>query len=259
MTVPAEIEKLIKESGNSFHSKVARWLVGDGWHIRVSPYYMDQSQNKAREIDLVAEKLFEIQDFRGRRHSDLVVRLFVECEFVPGHSVFWFSDKDKRAAMKLACSLGVGFKPDNTYTQKHHYLSSPSAKVAKLFATSKASPEQDPFYKALNQVLSAQVAMRNQASSIPGRSNGSRRVLNCPVIVCSSFSGIYAADFIHDVDPVPVEDNFLLEVQYAYTDTSSNSRDDYFLIDVVEFEQLPRFSAALDRDAQAACFMLRPD
>ena len=60
MSVPDEITKLIDNSGNNFHAKVARWLSNDGWHITVSPYYMDQSQSKAREIDLIAEKAWPI-------------------------------------------------------------------------------------------------------------------------------------------------------------------------------------------------------
>ena len=62
MTVPSEVSELIKNSGNNFHAKVARWLAENDWHVVVSPYYMDQTQNKAREIDLIAEKFWPIND-----------------------------------------------------------------------------------------------------------------------------------------------------------------------------------------------------
>ena len=61
MTIPAEVTQLIKTSGNNFHAKVARWFRTNGWHIVISPYYMDQTQNKAREIDLIAEKLWPVR------------------------------------------------------------------------------------------------------------------------------------------------------------------------------------------------------
>ncbi len=48
MAVPNEVSELIKNSGNNFHAKVACWLSDNGWHVVVSPYYMDQTQNKAR-------------------------------------------------------------------------------------------------------------------------------------------------------------------------------------------------------------------
>lgn len=259
MTVPEQIDRIINESGNSFHARVAQWLSGDGWHIHVSPYYMDQSQNKAREVDLIAEKAFEIRDPFNHWHGDLVVRLFIECKFVPGHSVFWFLDKNQDAALRLVLKQGGGFRPDNFYTKRHHYLSQ-SSRVAKVFASSK-SQEQDPFFKALNQVLNAQVSMQHKPVSVldPKRATKKVAVLNYPVIVCSSFSTIYMADFFGSAEPAPVGDNFQLEVQYAYSDKDGNSRDDYFLIDIVDFAQLDKLSTALKVDADTACFMLAPN
>ncbi|MCF8025807.1 MAG: hypothetical protein K9K82_10010 [Desulfobacteraceae bacterium] len=79
MEVPDEVSKLVRNSGNNFHAKVARWLLDDNWHVVVSPYYMDQTQNKAREIDLIAEKLWPINDLSGwRQIGGVAVRLFVE-------------------------------------------------------------------------------------------------------------------------------------------------------------------------------------
>src|SRR5512143_4062633 len=102
MSGPEAITKLVAASGNNFHAKVARWMQADGWHVTVSPYYMDQTQNKAREIDLVAEKLWPVMDHWGRQPvGDVAVRLFVECKFIPSYSVFWFTDKDFEAAEKL--------------------------------------------------------------------------------------------------------------------------------------------------------------
>ena len=81
MTIPKEVTELIQSSGNNFHAKVARWLAASGWHVVVSPYYMDQTQNKAREIDLVAEKTWPIQDSFGRAVDNIAVRLLVEKSF----------------------------------------------------------------------------------------------------------------------------------------------------------------------------------
>ena len=56
----SDAKRIVAESGNSFHARVSSWLTSNGWRVVISPYYMDQSQGKARELDLVAEKLFKI-------------------------------------------------------------------------------------------------------------------------------------------------------------------------------------------------------
>ena len=106
MAVPNEVSDLIKNSGNNFHAKVARWLSDNGWHVIVSPYYMDQTQNKARKIDLIAEKLWPVINDFNQKTGDIAVRLYVECKFVPSYSAFWFADKNIKSALKLVCSSG---------------------------------------------------------------------------------------------------------------------------------------------------------
>lgn len=256
MKVPEAVQKLIRESGNTFHAKVARWFTDDGWKVSISPYFMDQTQNKAREIDLVAEKSWPVRDITNRLMGDVVVRLFIECKFIAGNSVFWFADKDEALAMKMVAKLRGGFRPDNTYTKKHHYLSD-SSRVAKLFATEK-SVEQDPFYKALNQALNALTAMRNQPPSILESSRRKTVTLNYPLIVCNSLEGAFGTDFYGEGEPVKIQDNFQMEVQYAFTDNEGSMRNEYFLIDVVSFERLNDISKALERDAGVAIHFMEP-
>ena len=254
MSVPPEILQIVKTSGNTFHAKVARWFQAQGWKVTVSPYYMDQTQGKAREIDLVAEKVWRIDgDFR-RREGEVGVRLFIECKFVPSHSVFWFADKDVAAAEALVCGSGL-FRRDNTYTKTHHYLEK-CPRVAKIFATAAGrSQETEPFYKALNQVLNATVAMRGQGiSSALSQGHQPAVVLEFPVVVCSSFGQIYQTDFYAEQAPEQISENFQLEMQYAYVDRNGQHKDDYFLLDFVEFDRLESFTTAIDQDARTAGF-----
>jgi len=257
MPVPEGVTKIVENSGNNFHAKVARWLTDKDWHVVVSPYYMDQSHGKAREIDLVAEKLWPIRDAFGRPESDLAVRLFIECKYVPAEAVIWFADKNARAAQELVCRSG-SFRPDNMYTERHHYLSK-SRRVAKLFASANGRvQENEPFYKALNQALNGMVSLSGQPVSIPLVKEGRRAasmVLEFPVVVCNSFSNVYAVDFDRDSSPEQVSENFQLEVQYAYVDRHQNARDDYFLLDFVEFERLGEFMEAINSDAEAAAYL----
>jgi len=257
MTVPEEIAELIESSGNSFHSKVARWLVDNDWHVTVSPYYLDQSQGKAREIDIVAEKdLAPICDDFDRPEGQVVVRLFVECKYVASSSVFWLADKDIEQATELVCRSGP-FRRENAYTEQHHYMAS-CHKVAKIFASSKSrQPENEPFYRALNQVLNATVSLRGRPISIPGFKKGRYGrviLLEYPVVICSSFNQIYAMDFYDETSAKRIENNYQLEVSYAYIDSRQNSRNEHFLIDFVEFAKLPTFVDMLQTDAKLAAF-----
>jgi hypothetical protein len=261
MIVPDEIAQLVAGSGNNFHAKVARWLQADGWHVVVSPYYMDQTQNKAREIDLVAEKAWPIKDVWGTQIGDVIVRIFVECKFIPSHSVFWFADKDIESAEKLVCSRGV-FRLGNMYTDKHHYLSQ-SKRVAKLFATAASkSQELEPYYKALNQVLNAMVSMRGGPVSDPSnarKGRGPRVVLELPMVVCSSFEKLYQVDFYADSPPQRISENFQLELRYAYHERDGFQRDEYLLVDFVEFNQLDRLMQSIGKDAEAAAYLASPN
>lgn len=261
MSIPSQVQELIESSGNTFHAKVARWFASDGWDTSVSPYYMDQSQQKARELDLIIEKVWPIRQTFREWAGEVAVRLFVECKFLPGYSVFWFADKDRATVEGMLCSSGK-FRPNNTYTAKHHYLSAGN-RVAKLFASANArGQESEPFYKALNQSLNGLVSMRTQpprAFSSNRRRGGLHVVLDFPVVVCSSFSQLYAADFAGSTDTTLVRDNFQLEVQYAYVEPSGQIRDELFLLDMVEYDQLSQFVKAVEEDAHVAGFFARRD
>jgi len=261
MSAPQQVLDLIAQSGNSFHARVARVFRDAGWTVTVSPYYMDQTQQKSRELDLVVEKLHSTPAGLLGKHTSVVTRLFVECKFVPGHGVFWFTQKNSRGIESLVCRNGP-FRENNSYTQQHHYLQ--GNRAAKLFASSpsRGSQEQEPFYKALNQALTGLVAMRNQTPLClerRGRSISADVVLDFPVVVCSSFSELYAADF-DDVHPVtPIRDNFQLEVQYAYLSQDSTPRNELFVLDFVEFDRLTVFLTQIEEDAKLAAFFSADD
>lgn len=253
MSIPEKIRTLVRESGNAFHARVARSFADKGWHVVVSPYYMDQTQQKARELDLVAEKSWQISSLRGYV-GELVVRLFIECKYVSVDSVFWFADKNEEAAKSLVYETRP-YRNGNMLSDEHHYIKG-SPRVAKLFASSKGQAnENEPIYKALNQTLNAMVAMKGKPISIPDmnkRKLSAKYVLEYPVIVCNSFEKMYSTDFFTDSAPQPVQDNFQLEVQYAYHTQRGNQRDDYFLVDVVELQRLDDFLAFINSDADNA-------
>jgi hypothetical protein len=257
MSTPITVTQLIQRSGNNFHAKVARWFKSNDWHTTVSPYYMDQTQGKARELDLVVEKLWPIRSSLNQHEGYIVIRLFVECKFVASESVFWFASKNSEAAQTLVCSLGA-YRQNSTHTSKHHYIAE-SPRVAKLFTSSNSkTQETEPFYKALNQALNGTVAMKSKSPSHPALTDIRGKkviVFNYPVVICSSFAQLYNVDFLAESQPTVIQENFQLEVQYAFHDRAGNQRDDYFLLDFVEFDQLTKFEEVIDEGAKAGAYL----
>lgn len=251
-----KISKIILESGNAFHAKVARVFRARDWHVVVSPYYMDQNQSKAREIDLIVEKVWPLANGFRFKHHFIHVRLMVECKYVAGDAAFWFAQKDRQAAEDLVCRIGP-FQRDNVYTGKHHYLSTCES-VAKVFASgSGGKAEGDWVYKALNQSINATIAFRNRAPAHPKlQHQGSWRpscvTITFPVVVCSTFEGFHRVEFYDDADPRPLLDPFQMEVQYAYRECDGSARDEYFLLDWIALDALDDFEAVLEADVRAA-------
>lgn len=254
MTLPTEISELLSRSGNSFHGKVATWFKNNGWAVRVSPYYVDQSQSRSREVDLIVEKAFLVPDGLGRPAGSVVARLFVECKFIPQHSVFWMADKNAEHAKDVVHSYGI-FSLDNAYTKNHHYLS--AARVAKVYSTAQnRESENDPYFKALNQVLNGYLNLRQQSTYFTRARD--RRIneitrIDYPIIVCSSFEKIYFADFYDQQGAIPASDPFQIEVNYAYL-MNGTRMEQPFLVDVVSYTHLDSICDAIKRDAELAGF-----
>ncbi|MES1939684.1 hypothetical protein T5B8_05561 [Salinisphaera sp. T5B8] len=258
MSVSDDLRQLIDGSGHNFHARVARWFVDNGWEVTISPYYMDQSHQKAREVDLVAEWVLPDKRRRPRGlgigNYDVGVRLFIECKFVPSLTVFWFAKKKRDNARRLVSAEGQ-FPSDPREIVVHHYLDE-SLRVAKLFQTKShkggqaMSEQQDPFYKALNQVLHASFAMQGRAGDASFGGKVPNTVLEFPVIVCGGFDQLYRVDFFGEgeQEPEKINKNFQLEVQYAY----HGSPNEYRLIDVVDIDRLDAFQQSIVQDAMTA-------
>lgn len=245
MTIPPEITELVSGSGNSFHAKVAQWFKEKGWRIFISPYYIDKTLGKAREIDLVVEKTWPDIYF-GKKRGEFLVRLYIECKFITTFCAFWLVASGKTEIKEFICRDG-NFKNNLNRTDNHHYLM--NSRVAKLFATKGAGQEQDPLYKALNQSLNAMVSMGGRSLIDPTREF--RKVLEYPVIVCNSFERMYGVDFFKSGEPSQIEDNFLLDVQYAYVDQSGKNRNDRFLIDFVSLTTIDAYHDGIEKDVDA--------
>jgi hypothetical protein len=242
--------ELIAKSGNTFHYQVVNFLRERDWSVLVSPYYSDYISDKSKEIDIVAERQFEFPKRGSAKKVQIDVKLFIECKYINSEIVLWFDDKDKmRARTKIVRDTPL--KEDNSYTEKHHYLT--DSKVAKLFTPN--ANKDDVFYKALNQVLSAMIFHSGEGlgSIFPSISP----TLNYPLILCNTFRHLYRVD-AEQTTYSKVDQDFQLEVNYAYLTKNRESRSQYFLIDVINFNMFDNFlNGPMRTDVETVAYVLQ--
>jgi hypothetical protein len=253
MTDIEEVNTIINESGNSFHCRVTNYLEEKGWHTLISPYYMDGSSNKPREIDLIAEKSWLYKDPWEKKYGTINIKLFIECKYIPQTNVFWFSDKDV-ASTREWLTTNTPLTERNMFTEQHHYLAS-NPQVAKLFASkNKPNVENEVIYKALNQSLNSMVYLRHRESiipEIPNHNNDILATIEMPVILCNSFEKFHRVDMADSRESKTIQENFQLEVNYAYIDHNKNNQNEFFLIDVIDFNKIDDFLNQLESDKDA--------
>lgn len=245
------VQKIIKLSGNSFHSRIVNLLRRSGWNVLVSPYYSDNFTDKPREIDIIAEKKFDVNSFGSNWLGTVDIRLFIECKYVVGETVFWFDAKDKeRAINRIMIDTGLEnpYK-NNNITKLHYFLDEP---VAKLFASEKSRGEDhEVLNKAINQNLNALLYYRSKDNFMPlENDNQIKSLLSVPypIIVFNSFDKFYRTNIADEKQTTqPIAEPFQLEINYAYTDEARNGFNEYFLIDVVSNDTLKAFLADLEQ------------
>ncbi len=243
-----KVKDLIEKSGNNFHYRVVNFLRERDWEVLVSPYYSDNITNKPREIDIIAEKSFEVIDWSGRIIATLNIKFFIECKHIDKETVFWFDNKDKEKAIERIITDTPLEHPDTI--NNCHYLN--NDEVAKLFnsAKGKNSSDNEVIYKAISQSLNSMICYKNAGSIIPKQKNRTvnikQTIVNYPLILCNNFNEFYKVDLERSEGYSKINDNFQLEVNYAYLNEDKTSKNEYFLIDVIDFEKFDLFLKELE-------------
>lgn len=250
------VDEIVEKSGNSFHTRVVRLLREQKWTVLVSPYYSDNFTDKPREIDIIAERKFDVNYFSRDWLGTLDIRLFIECKYITGKTVFWFDNKDKnRATERIMADTGMDHPSKNINIQQLHYFT--DVPVAKLFASERSRNEDNELIsKAINQNLNALIYYRNRTELMPEDPIKPNKVLRCvpyPIIVVNSFDNFFRINMTDEAEKVePITEAFQLEVNYAYIDKDRNGSNEYFLVDVVSIDRLQAFLSTLEKtDIQA--------
>jgi hypothetical protein len=243
-----KIQKTIEESGNNFHYQVVNFLRDKGWFVSISPYYNDIIGNRPREIDIVADRQFDVKERSCEKYKGtLLVRLFIECKYINKVTVFWFDIKDEeRAINKIRKDTSLKPPSENDLINNHHYLKDNT--VAELFASPDKTPDNEPIYKALTQSLNAMVYYGSDHPIIPEEKQGSPTLkkLKYPLIICNDFKNFFKVDSNDKRGYSEVCDNFQLEVNYAYRDIRGAAINEYFIIDIINFQKFNQFLEELE-------------
>lgn len=247
------VKNIINESGNSFHSKVAGLLKEEGWSVSVSPYYSDNFTDKPREIDILAEKVFNVQGM-GSFFGSVKIQLFIECKYIAKEVVFWFDKKDEeRALNRISRDTGMNDIEIKNGTEKHHYFTGDM--VAKLFSSNSGKIEEnDPINKAINQNLNATIYYRHKDLTNLKNKNVIKTI-PVPIIVVNSFDKLYKTSMSNTDKVEKIIEPFQLEINYAYKDNNTFIdehrgvyRNEYFLIDVVALDMLAEFLSFIEKN-----------
>lgn len=83
------------------------------------------------------------------------------------------------------------------------------------------------------------------------------KTVNYPIIVCNSFENLYRVEIDADADPSNIAENFQLEVNYAYITSNGSNVNEYFLIDILNFDLFDNFWEKIENDARLVSFFLK--
>lgn len=249
-----KIKTLLGKSGIPTHLKAIYFLQTKKWPIIVSPYYYDDFAKSAREIDIIAERIFENQDRFFDERAAIVVQLFVECKFISQEILIWFDKFDKnRAVAQLEKETGLRIAYDKAggydiTWNEFHYLK--HERVAKLFSVN--ANNEDIFYKAISQSLLAKRFYASANRLILKREDrfeyqNISRTIRYPVILCDNFQKLFEVKNDHAYEQIP--SSFLLEVYYNFE--KSNDGGEYVLIDIVDVNKLDVYLQILEAEIKS--------
>jgi len=250
-----KIEKEFLKHGNNFHYQVVDFLREKEWLTTVSPYYSDFATNITREVDIHAQKNKHISTFHREDSKDVKIEIFAECKYINKKTGLWFdTSKDENKLFKFSARK-LKYKGDYAKTlfrdgidHPHHLKNEP---VVKLFAVeSGRKRENEDLYKAVNQCLSSLVFYKNTKLNQVDRDKLVGFKYQLPIIIINDFSSLFKVRN-DEIDKISNEEIYIpLEVNYAYLDKDQRSKNEYFLIDLVNCTKMDNYLDILESDAE---------
>ena len=232
--------KLVKKSGNTLHTKVINVLREASWEVIVSPYYNDDTTDKPREIDIIAQKDYpEYSSFVTSNDSLFRLRLFVECKYVSDDVLIWSDPIDQYWAKKYLAGL-YGQGMGEAYLNSKMFLTPEgiNTQVTKIV-------ESESLHKGLIQSIHS---YQYYKSSYLGRPVNTDKTIQTSrlFLLVNSYEKIREINIpklkdgkVKISDIQPVENHKTIEINYSYKGT--NGRSEYFLVTLISLKDFKEF------------------
>jgi len=146
-----------KPSGHDFHFDIEDRVNIKGWTINSKQSYLDDVEQKPREIDFVAIQHRESHNLRGNQ-----VALVVECKYLEHDVKFWLRDNPKNHKAYFI----DGYPTNELFLNggRFHFFS-PAKVASTLEENAKKNERKDKIYEAIMQASKALMYLR-QSSQI---------------------------------------------------------------------------------------------
>jgi len=234
-----ELKDAIQKSGNNLHLKVVEYLQNANWTVDISAYYLDDTTNKPREIDIIAQKKIYLKNINSSHPQDFSVLLFIECKHLSGEIVFWTQDRSNELIFKRKglAKFSGNIKEENI-SSGHHYFLPPS--VGKLYTT----VGKDEVFDGITQPVKALTSFMDYE-----RSSG----LYYPICIYEGTPELHliksGAD-IKNLDKLETVKNLIVELNYSWRKMAGQPTKEYFAIDLTHIDELAKLIDIIDREAE---------
>ncbi len=228
------------KSGSSLQYRVASILKKNGWEVKLEQAYMDDTESKVRQCDIIATRLIH--------GGDVKVELIIECKYVKdGHIVFlrddaedYSSKKDERSESIQAVSSYFKEHFDKRARDSHHYFGPICLSYACLVRDKdgRFKVDDDTVFKAIGQVIKPMI----------DRAKGTyENTVTYPIIVIGN-SEIYECaigalpDLASSSEEIPFQfeskENICLEYSYVL---GLGQKTSTFVIDILKGDSFEEY------------------
>ncbi|OYU55699.1 MAG: hypothetical protein CFE25_00125 [Chitinophagaceae bacterium BSSC1] len=248
---PEEIKEILNQSGYLFEQQVASIIEGLGFHVTTNKAYLDEEEDKSREIDVYGYKVF----FEIPGDVSSIGIVYINCECKKSSTPYVFINRKKGIQDQHYVPDGINliynkyYKRigDNSLTeieaftylnlqQKHFYTREPykAVQICKIIQNGKKIEAQhsgviEGFIYPLTKSMKV---WKNQAHSNNTKQRFCKLFLNIAVVD----SQLYTIN-VDDENPMPIESNY---VPFIRGIQSKNIKGTY-LFTFVKFDYLKNF------------------
>lgn len=235
-----DLKDLLEKSGNNLHLEVADILESKGWDIDLSSYYYDDTENKPREIDIIATRNegvgSEAKGESGKPIDKFDISLYIECKYFTKDIAFRMlpiGGLEQAAALhlnELNKEELVDFLNREADYLKNHYFDTKS--VGKLHDTE----IETTVFNALTQPIKSLVFSKD------GEDHIKLNKIYVPIVVYSGIDGIYPIQGSQDLDKLQPLQHLPYGLNYAYRNVHTGFlKREYFIVDFVHKDIFNKF------------------